>query len=181
MQEKHNKVLFFLVRFSQLLLKQKFTIQHLKETKVYFPAPQFFPRPLTTAVIMCGLLSFSIGCWGKKRVSAQSQLNKNTSGNSHLPHIPNSHLKAHHYFFPTHALHKYSVSLTASVPAGEYPVYAVTIPYLYQNPSDLCSEFLRGGSQKVSHPPTSHRATEKLQKATTRTTPLAWSCLRVRD
>lgn len=58
---------------------------------------------------MCGLLSFSIGCWRKKRISAQSQLNKNTSGNSHLPHISSSHLQAHLYFCPAHALHKHSI------------------------------------------------------------------------
>lgn len=67
MREKPNKVLFFLVRFSRFLLEENFAVQHSQDTKVYFPASQFFPRPLTAAVITCGPLPSPRGGRGKEK------------------------------------------------------------------------------------------------------------------
>lgn len=67
MQGKYNKVSFFQVEFSQLLLEENVTLQHSQEAKGCFPTSQFFPAPFKAVFIPWGPLSLS------RNVSAQSQ------------------------------------------------------------------------------------------------------------
>lgn len=139
MQEKHNKGLFFMVRFHR-----NFTIRHLQEKMSVFPASQFFPRPLAAAVITYSPLTVSpwvAEAKRRKNVSAQSQL-ISASRNTHKRHIsliPEFPVQTHCSSSPVHALqYEHVESLTVSIPSGEN--FSVTMPCLYPNPPDLCSE-----------------------------------------
>lgn len=85
MQEKHTKGLFFPVRFHRKLYHSAFMG---RKTSI-FSASQFFPRPLTAAVITCSPLPLSpwlAEAKRKKNVSAQFQL-FSASRNTHKSHV----------------------------------------------------------------------------------------------
>lgn len=132
MEEKHNRVIFH----GQVSQKTSpFSIYRKKMS--IFPASQFFPRPLTVAVITYSPLTLSqwvIEAKRKKNVSVQPQL-ISANRNTHQSHISHPQIPCTNplLFLLCACLAVWIQSLTASIPSGEDS--SVTMPCPYPNPT----------------------------------------------